>query len=152
MMLARTLAQALAFVAAATLLPRAALAQDASAPPPAPPAPPAPVAAVAAPAPAEEAQQEDGSTLRVCNGLHRNGPRDRETATGLSIGCPEAVGLRGSEAHVIGASASEGAGLMFYAGGEEFGHRDRYWSSRDTYDLSLGGGAAGLEGILSGSL
>lgn len=146
MRLARTIPPALAFVAAATLLPRVARAQDT----PPPPAPPAPVAAPAAPA--EEAQEEDSATLRVCNGLHRNLARDRETATGLSIGCPEAVGLRGSEAHVIGASASEGAGLMFYAGGEEFGHHDRYWSSRDTYDLALGGGAAGLEGILSGSL
>lgn len=152
MLLTRMLSTAAAFVAAATLLPRAAHAQDESEP--APPPPPAP-AAVAAPAPvaapADQAQ-DDASTLRVCNGLHRNRARDRETATGLSIGCPEAVGLRGSEAHVIGANASEGAGLMFYAGGEEFGHHDRYWSSRDTYELGLGGGAAGLEGMLSGSL
>lgn len=152
MTLARTLVPALALAATATLPPRGAHAQDAAAPPPPPAPPPAePAAAVAPAAPADEAA-DDSSTLRVCNGLHRNGPRDRETETGLSVGCPEALGLRGSEAHVIGASASEGAGLMFYAGGEEFGHRGRYWSSRNTYELALGGGAAGLEGMLSGSL
>jgi hypothetical protein len=151
MTLARTLTPALALVAVATLLPRAARAQDTSAPPPPPPAPAA-VAAPATIAAPEEPAREDSDTLRVCNGMHRDRSRDRETSTGLSIGCPEAVGLRGSEAHVVGASASEGAGLMFYAGGEEFGHRDRYWSSRNTYELALGGGAAGLEGMLSGSL
>jgi len=156
MKLARTLPTALAFASVVATCPRAALAQDPSAPPPPSPPPPAPAevaapAAAAAAAPAE-GQQDDMSPLRVCNGMHRDRLRDHETATGLSIGCPEVVGLRGSEAHVIGASASEGAGLMFYAGGEEFGHRDRYWSSRDTYELALGGGAAGLEGILSGSL
>ncbi len=150
----RTQVAAIALLGASTLCIPSAHAQDLQGP--AAPPPPAPAVATQQPAPVAavtvDAGEDDSSTLRVCNGLRRSGPRDRETETGLSVGCPEAVGLRGSEAHVIGASASEGAGLMFYAGGEEFGHRGRYWSSRDTYDLALGGGAAGLEGMLSGSL
>jgi hypothetical protein len=155
MTLARTLTSALAFASVTALCARAAHAQDGSEPPPAPPSapPPAPASPPAtAAAQIELPQQEDTSPLRVCNGMHRDRTRDHETATGLSIGCPDAVGLRGSETQVIGANATEGAGLMFYAGGGEFGHHDRYWSSRDTYELALGGGAAGLEGMLSGSL
>jgi hypothetical protein len=138
-----------AFVALlASLCPRLAHAQDPLAQPS---AAPAPVAAASTPPAAEPAESSEATPPRLCNGFRRHQMPDHETASGFSIGCPDAIGLRGSEVHVFGASADEGAGLMFFAGGEEFGH-ERFWSSRDTYGLALGGGGAGLEGELSGSI
>ena len=83
-------------------------------------------------------------TFTLCNGT------DTKSTVHLSTGCSGVFGLRGSVTRVDGVPATEGAGLMFSADGEDYWQR-RIFNTRDEYRVALGGGAVGLEGALLGA-
>lgn len=68
-----------------------------------------------------------------------------------STGCSGVFGIRGSAVSTRGVTASDGSGLMVSGEGEEFVRRSLF-SAHGRHRLAIGGGGAGFEGTLLGSL
>jgi hypothetical protein len=74
-------------------------------------------------------------------------------SAGTAIACsPEVFGARGSVGSVTGVPSPQGAGVEAAAEGEDFWRHDRIFSGHHSYRLALGGGGAGLEGVLAANL
>lgn len=78
-------------------------------------------------------------------------PAEAEDEVRSSTGCSGVFGLRGAVTNVRGVSAGTGAGVMASTDGEELVRRG-IWSFHGLHRLAIGGGGAGFEGTLEGSL
>ena len=113
-----------------------------------PAAPSDPLARPAAPQTVESSTPAQPTTpppLPACADSDAEGPFLSST------GCSGVFGVRGSAVNVRGARANEGSGLMVSGEGEEFVRRGVF-STHGMHRLAIGGGGAGLEGTLLGSL
>lgn len=117
----------------------------ASAPPPAPAMPPKPgKAMVSAAAPAKAPQkQEHRLGFEECAGATPEDALRNEPCSGV-------FGLRAGITHSNVSGTDDTIGLTLSVQGEVYRRRASLWSTRNVYQLAIGGGAAGFEGTLLG--
>jgi hypothetical protein len=105
------------------------------------------IVAVASSAVADEAKREEADRWR----LPACAPADSDEELRTSTGCSGVFGVRGSGVTVHGARAGTGAGVTASEDGEELVRRG-IWSAHGLHRLAIGGGGAGFEGTLEGSM